>query len=148
MGGCVAIWDPRVPIGPVFFACYAQIIILRYSRNVEYSNCYWNIPRRGNPLGGPPQGPWGLPMAPQMSQSSGKNCKNSQILYKNFTCIKILQIITLSPILGNLNYLGGALGGQKVILLRPDFFLVGSIWSFRQNTLYLSQVSGLGGHGA
>ena len=46
---------------------------------------------------------------------------------------------------GQLELPGGALGGQKVILLRPDFFLVESIWSFRQNTLYLSQVSGLGG---
>ena len=36
---------------------------------------------------------------------------------------------------------------QKVIWLRHDFFLVESMWSFRQNTLYLSQVSGLGGHG-
>ena len=42
---------------------------------------------------------------------------------------------------------GGPLGVKKVILLRHDFFLVESMWSFRQNTLYLSQVSGLGGHG-
>ena len=49
---------------------------------------------------------------------------------------------------GLLGLPGGALGGQKVIWLGHDFFLVESIWSFRQNTLYLSQVSGLGGDGA
>ena len=49
---------------------------------------------------------------------------------------------------GLLGLPGGALGGQKVILPKHDFFLVKSIWSFRQNTLYLSQVSGLGGNGA
>ena len=48
---------------------------------------------------------------------------------------------------GLLGLPGGALGGQKVILLGSRFFLVESIWSFRQNTSYLSQVSGLGGHG-
>ena len=48
---------------------------------------------------------------------------------------------------GLLGLPGGALGGQKVILLGPRFFLVKSMWSFRQNILYLSQVSGLGGHG-
>ena len=42
---------------------------------------------------------------------------------------------------------GGPLGVKKVIWLCKDFFLVESMWSFRQNTLYLSQVSGLGGHG-
>ena len=42
---------------------------------------------------------------------------------------------------------GGPLGVKKVILLRHDFFLVESMWSFWQNTLYLSRVSGLGGHG-
>ena len=44
--------------------------------------------------------------------------------------------------------LPGVPGGvKKVIWLCKDFFLVESMWSFRQNTLYLSQVSGLGGHG-
>ena len=36
---------------------------------------------------------------------------------------------------------------QNVILLGPRFFLAESMWSFRQNTLYLSEESGLGGHG-
>ena len=48
---------------------------------------------------------------------------------------------------GLLGLPGGALGGQNVILLGPRFFLVESMWSFRQNILYLSQVSGLGGDG-
>ena len=36
---------------------------------------------------------------------------------------------------------------ENVILLGPRFFLAESMWSFRQNTLYLPQVSGLGGDG-
>ena len=51
------------------------------------------------------------------------------------------------PHFGLLGLPGGASGGQKVIQLWNDFFLVESVWSFRQNILYLSQVSGLGGHG-
>ena len=42
---------------------------------------------------------------------------------------------------------GGAPRGQKSNIAVEHFFLVESMWSFRQNTLYLSQVSGLGGHG-
>ena len=44
---------------------------------------------------------------------------------------------------GLLGLPGGALGGQKVILLGPRFFLVKSMWFLiRQNIFYLSQVSG------
>ena len=47
---------------------------------------------------------------------------------------------------GLLGLPGGPRGGQKVIWWCKKIFLAESIWSFRQNTLYLSQVSGLGGH--
>ena len=61
----------------------------------------------GYPFGGAPPGLWSPPRGPKVSQSSGKNCKNSQKYYENCTCIKIPQIITLRPILGYLDYLGG-----------------------------------------
>ena len=85
------------------------------------------------------------PGVPGCPRDLGKNCKNSQKIYKKLTCIKIPQIIALRPILGYLDYPGGPQGGQKVIWWCKNFFLAESIWSFRQNTLYLSQVSGLGG---
>ena len=85
------------------------------------------------------------PGVPGCPRDLGKNCKNSQKIYKKSTCIKIPQIIALRPILGYLDYPGGPQGGQKVIWWCKNFFLAKSIWSFRQNTLYLSQVSGLGG---
>ena len=87
------------------------------------------------------------PGVPGCLRDLEKNCKNSQKIYKKLTCIKIPQIIALRPILGYLDYPGGPQGGQKVIWWCKKFFLAESIWSFRQNTLYLSQVSGLGGHG-
>ena len=59
------------------------------------------------PLGGAPPGPRGLPRGPRVSESSEKNCKNSQKLYKNCTCIKIPQIITLTSILGHFGHWGG-----------------------------------------
>ena len=86
------------------------------------------------------------PGVPGCPRDLGKNCKNSQKIYKKLTCIKIPQIMALRPILGYLDYPGGPQGGQKVIWWCKNFFLAESIWSFRQNTLYLSQVSGLGGH--
>ena len=58
------------------------------------------------PLGGPPRGPWGLHRGPRVSDSSGKNCKFSQILCENCTCIKIPQIITLTSILGHFGHWG------------------------------------------
>ena len=85
------------------------------------------------------------PGVPGCLRDLEKNCKNSQKIYKKLTCIKIPQIIALRPILGYLDYPGGPQGGQKVIWWCKNFFLAESIWSFRQNTLYLSQVSGLGG---
>ena len=48
--------------------------------------------RLGYPLGGPPRGPWVPPRGPRVSESFGKNCKNSQTIYKKFTFIKIPQI--------------------------------------------------------
>ena len=56
------------------------------------------------PLGGPPRD---LPRGPRVSESSEKNYKNSQKLYKNCTCIKIPQIITLTSILGHFGHWGG-----------------------------------------
>ena len=66
----------------------------------------------GIPLGGPPRDPPAPPRGPRVSQSSGKNCKNSQQLYKNCTYIKIPQILTLTPILGHLSNLGGPRGAK------------------------------------
>ena len=86
------------------------------------------------------------PGVPGCLRDLEKNCKNSQKIYKKLTCIKIPQIIALRPILGYLDYPGGPQGGQKVIWWCKKFFLAESIWSFRQNALYLSQLSGLGGH--
>ena len=117
MGGCFGgVHSPGGAqgfVGPVFFACYVKIIILRYSRNVEYSNYYWKVPMWGTPLGGPPRGPCSPPRGPRVSQRPGKNCKNSQKLYKKFTCINIPQIITLMPILSYLDCLGGPKNSKK-----------------------------------
>ena len=66
----------------------------------------------GVPLWGGPPGTLGPPRGPWVSQSSGKNCKNSQKLYKNCASIKIHQIITLTPILGHLDTLGGPPGAK------------------------------------
>ena len=120
-------------------------IILRYSRNVEYQNYYSGVPIWGTTLEGAPPGPLEPPRGPGCLRNLEKNCENSQKIYKKLTCIKIPQIIALRPILGYLDYPGGPQGGQKVIWWCKKFFLAESIWSFRQNTLYLSQVSGLGG---
>ena len=64
----------------------------------------------GTPLGGPPRGPHSPLRGPRVSQSSGKNCKNFQKIYENFTYIKIPQNLTLTPVLGYLDYLGGPQG--------------------------------------
>ena len=66
----------------------------------------------GYPPGGAPPRPHSPPRGPRVSQSSGKNCKNSQQLYKNCTYIKIPQILTLTPILGHLSTLGGPRGAK------------------------------------
>ena len=58
-------------------------------------------------LGGPPRGPWSPSRGPQVSQRSGKKCKNSQKLYKKFTCRKIPQIITPTSIFGHFGHWGG-----------------------------------------
>ena len=77
------------------------------------------------------------PGVPGCLRDLEKNCKNSQKIYKKLTCIKKPQIIALRPILGYLDYPGGPQGGQKVIWWCKKFFLAESIWSFRQNTLYI-----------
>ena len=41
---------------------------------------------------------------------------NSQNIDKIFTCIKITQIITLTPTLGYLDYLGGLGRGPKTLI--------------------------------
>ena len=79
---------------------------------MEYSNYWLGVAMWGTPLGGPPRGPHSPPRGPRVSQSSGKNCKNSQQLYKNCTYIKIPQILTLTPILGHLSTLGGPRGAK------------------------------------
>ena len=79
----------------------------------------------GNPPGGDPTAP---PRGPRVSQSSGKNCKNSQKLYENFTYIKIPQILTLTPILGHSPTLGGASGGQNLKMALPGGYLEDRIW--------------------
>ena len=82
----------------------------------------------GTPPGGPPRGPHSPPRDPWVSQSSGKNCKNSQKLYENFTYIKIPQILTLTPILGHSPTLGGASGGQNLKMALPGGYLEDRIW--------------------
>ena len=82
----------------------------------------------GTPLGGPPRGPRSPPRGPRVSQSSGKNCKNSQKLYENFIYIKIPQILTLTPILGHSPSLGGASGGQNLKMAVPGGYLEDRIW--------------------
>ena len=106
LGGCKALGGLGGLVGPNFFACYTYILILRYSRNIECSNYCWGVPMWRTPLGGPPRGPWGLHRGPRVSDSSGKNCKFSQILCENCTCIKIPQIITLTSILGHFGHWG------------------------------------------
>ena len=69
----------------------------------------------GTPSGRPPKAPEAPPRGPWVSQSPGKNCKNSQKLYKTFTCIKIAQIITLTT----------------PLLEQDEFFAVfGRFWPF------------------
>ena len=68
----------------------------------------------GTPLGGPPRGPWGPLRGTRVSERSGKNCKKSQKLYRNYTCIKIPHIMTLTSILSHLGYWGGPWGGQNL----------------------------------
>ena len=67
-----------------------------------------------------------------------------------------VALVTFVWLFSTVRYLAGggnwAKKGEKsqshlLHLHLPDFFLVESMWSFRQNTLYLSQVSGFGGHG-
>ena len=82
----------------------------------------------GTPLGGPPRGPHSPPRGPRVSQSSGKNCKNSQKLYENFIYIKISRILTLTPILGHSPSLGGASGGQNLKMAVPGGYLEDRIW--------------------
>ena len=64
----------------------------------------------GTLFGGAPTGPLELPRGPLVSESSGKNFKNSQKLYKKYTCKKIPQTILPTPILGYLDALGGPRG--------------------------------------
>ena len=59
--------DPKVQSVWFFLACYARIIILRYSRNIEYLNYYWKVPMWVNPLGAPPPRPLGPPRGPRVS---------------------------------------------------------------------------------
>ena len=133
----IGLGDPWGPIGLVFFACYASIIILRYSRNVELSNYWWGVPMCGTPLGGPPRGPLGSPRGPRVSQSSGKNCKNSQKLYKNCSCIKMPQFITLTSILGHLGSWWGPWGVKIKILQWPGVILEIGHRSFSIFALFL-----------
>ena len=65
-------------------------------------------------LGGTPPGTLGPPRGPRVSQSSGKICKNSQKLFKSFTCIEIPKSITLTPILAYLGTLGGSWGAKTL----------------------------------
>ena len=64
------------------------------------------------PWGGPPGDPTAPPGVPGCHRAPEKNCKNSQILYENFTYIKIPQILTLTPILGHSPTLGGPRGAK------------------------------------
>ena len=108
------------------------MIILRYSRNAEYSNYCWKVPKWNTPLGGPPRGPTGPPSGPRVSKRSGKNCKNFKKLYKKFTRTKIPQIITLSPILGNLVFWGGPWGLKVVFGPSRGVFRKRERWFFFQ----------------
>ena len=141
MGGCFG--GVCIPGGPPrftqsrLFCCYALITILRYSRNIECSNFGWGVPMWVTPLGGPPRGPCCPPRGPQVSQSSGKNCKNSQKLKENCMCIKIPQIITLTFILGHLGYWGGPWGVKIKILRWPGVILEIGHRSFSIFVLFL-----------
>ena len=101
----------------------------------------------GYPVGGAPPGPLKPPQGPQgVTEFWKKLQKFPKILWKLYMHQNTPNNNSKTHF-GLLGLPGGALGGQKVILLGPRFFLVKSMWSFRQNILYLSQVSGLGGHG-
>ena len=91
----------------------------------------------GTPLGGPPRGPLGSPRGPRVSQSSGKNCKNSQKLYKNCSCIKMPQFITLTSILGHLGSWWGPWGVKIEILQWPGVILEIGHRSFSIFALFL-----------
>ena len=99
----------------------------------------------GYPLGGAPWGPWGPFRGPRVSPSSGKNCKNSQKLYKKLSCIKIPQIISLTSILSHLGNWGGALGGQNVFLAGRGGFSEARAFIFFLNVLYWSTAKFWGG---
>ena len=74
---------------------------------------------------------------PRVSQSSGKNCKNSQKLYKNCSCIKIPQFITLTSILGHLGSWWGPWGVKIEILQWPGVILEIGHRSFSIFALFL-----------
>ena len=92
----------------------------------------------GTPLGGPPRGPWGPLRGTRVSERSGKNCKKSQKLYRNYTCIKIPHIMTLTSILSHLGYWGGP-WGVKIFRGGWEVFFFGSeTVGFFPNVLYRS----------
>ena len=91
----------------------------------------------GTPPGGPPRGPHSPPRGPRVSQSSGKNCKNSQKLYKNCSCIKMPQFITLTSILGHLGSWWGPWGVKIEILQWPGVILEIGHRSFSIFALFL-----------
>ena len=53
----------------------------------------------GYPQVGPSKASGAPSWGPMVSHTCGKNCKSSQKLYKSCTCIKVHQIITITPIL-------------------------------------------------
>ena len=122
LGGCVALGDPPALICPVFFACYAKIIILRYSRNAEYLNNYRKVLTWGTPFGGSPQGPWsfpGVPWCPRVLEKISKIPKN---YIKNIHAKKYPKLYSQHPFWGTWMPWGGLGGSKSSEGLRRGFF--------------------------
>ena len=90
----------------------------------------------GFPFGGAPPGllrhPQGPPGVLETWNKLQKFIKIIQKLHMHQNIPKYNFMTHFGP----LGLPGGASGGQKVIWPCRDFFLVESIWSFMQNTLY------------
>ena len=103
---------PQISLGPprlIRSQFFCLLYLNNYSKIFQKCRMFKLLlggPNVAYPLGGPPRGPRGLPRGSRVSESSRKNCKNSQILCNNYTCIKIPQIITLTSILGHFGYWG------------------------------------------
>ena len=109
---------PRWPGGPPSFDLspfFCLLCLKNYSKifqKCRISNLSPEDTYVAYPLGGAPPGSLEPPKGSQGVLEVWKNCNNSQKLYKIFTCRKIPEILTLTPVLGYLGTLEGPHGSK------------------------------------